>query len=106
MVVVLVEGRSTTFCQVRRVMKKAREGHFWLGALALLLAGLVIGCASRPHRAAASAQKTIASEFQPLQGIWEGAMVGDLERKITITISDDSLHFYRDTNFWFNTMFT
>ena len=33
-------------------------------------------------------------------------MVGDLERKITITISGDSLHFHRDTNFWFKTTFT
>ena len=34
-------------------------------------------------------------------------MVGDeAHQKVTITITGDSLHFYRDTNFWFKTTFT
>lgn len=34
-------------------------------------------------------------------------MVGDDARqKITITITGNSLHFHRDTNFWFETTFT
>lgn len=45
-----------------------------------------------------------AVELQPLQGIWEGADVGDPSgQKITITITGNSLHFHRDTNFWFAT---
>lgn len=42
-----------------------------------------------------------------LQGVWEGVLVGDAaHQKITITIADRSLHFHRDTNFWFKTTFT
>ena len=34
-------------------------------------------------------------------------MVGDESNgKITITITGNSLHFHRDTNFWFETTFT
>ncbi|HEX6903899.1 MAG TPA: hypothetical protein VF789_29580 [Thermoanaerobaculia bacterium] len=43
---------------------------------------------------------------QPLEGTWEGFMVGAESRKITITITGNSLHFHRDTNFWFKTTFT
>lgn len=43
-------------------------------------------------------------ELQPLQGTWEGVMVGDkANAKILITIKGDSFHFHRDTNFWFET---
>lgn len=48
-----------------------------------------------------------AVELQPLQGAWEGFMVGaEADGKITITITGSSLHFRRDTNFWFETTFT
>ena len=34
-------------------------------------------------------------------------MIGDAtNRKITITIANDSLHFHRDAEFWFKTTFT
>jgi len=34
-------------------------------------------------------------------------MVGDeAQQKVTITIACDSLHFHRDTNFWFETVIT
>ena len=33
-------------------------------------------------------------------------MVGSEGRKITITITGNSLHFHRDANFWFKTTFT
>lgn len=43
-------------------------------------------------------------ELQPLQGTWEGFRVDDSEQtKITITITGNSFHFHRDTNFWFET---
>jgi uncharacterized protein (TIGR03067 family) len=45
--------------------------------------------------------------MQLLQGIWEGVDVGDpSHQKITITITNNSLHFYRDKNIWFDTTFT
>ena len=46
-------------------------------------------------------------DLQLLQGTWEGAVVGDKwQTKITITITGNSLHFHRDTNFWFDTTIT
>src|ERR1043165_6548928 len=45
--------------------------------------------------------------LQLIQGTWEGVMVGDeAHQKVTITIMCDSLHFHRDTNFWFETVIT
>ena len=44
------------------------------------------------------------AELQLLQGTWEGVLVGDeAHQTITITITGKSLHFHRDTNFWFET---
>jgi uncharacterized protein (TIGR03067 family) len=68
--------------------------------LVLSLAALVIGCATHPTPAS-------DLQLQRLQGTWEGASAGDNSTsKITITIAGDSLHFHRDTNFWFKTKFT
>src|SRR4051812_11149628 len=54
-----------------------------------------------------AANQPTAVELQPLQGTWEGVLVGDKARqKITITITGNSLHFHRDTNFWFETTIT
>ncbi|MEO6245085.1 MAG: hypothetical protein ABIQ12_06585 [Opitutaceae bacterium] len=42
-----------------------------------------------------------------LQGAWEGVLVGDkLQKKVTVTITGNALHFYRDRNFWFETTVT
>jgi uncharacterized protein (TIGR03067 family) len=66
--------------------------------LPLLLLGLQAGCATRPP---------VVSELQRLQGTWEGFMAGhEADGKITVTITGSSLHFHRDTNFWFETTFT
>ena len=47
------------------------------------------------------------AELQLLQGTWEGVLVGDkAQQKITITITGNSLHFHRDTNFWWKTTIT
>ena len=47
------------------------------------------------------------AELQLLQGTWEGAEVGERSHeKITITITGNSFHFHRDTNFWFDTTIT
>ena len=54
-----------------------------------------------------TARQSAALELQPLQGTWEGVMVGqEKDGKITITITGNSLHFHRDTNFWFETTIT
>jgi uncharacterized protein (TIGR03067 family) len=51
-----------------------------------------------------AASQPAAGDLQPLQGTWEGVMVGqEKDGKITITIIGNSLHFHRDTNFWFET---
>ena len=48
-----------------------------------------------------------AAEQQRLQGTWEGILVGqEKDGKISLTINGNSLHFHRDTNFWFETTFT
>ena len=58
-------------------------------------------------RAKASANQPVAGEPQRLQGTWQGFMSGQEKNgTITITITGNSLHFHRDTNFWFDTTFT
>ena len=53
------------------------------------------------------ANQPAAVELQLLQGTWEGVVVGDkAHEKITITITGNSFHFHRDTNFWFETTIT
>jgi uncharacterized protein (TIGR03067 family) len=50
------------------------------------------------------ANQPTAVELELLQGTWEGVLMADAaHQKITITITGDSLHFHRDTNFWFET---
>ena len=54
-----------------------------------------------------AANQPIAAELQRLQGTWEGVMVGQENNGgIIITITNNSLHFHRDTNFWFETTIT
>ena len=55
-----------------------------------------------------AANQPTAVELQLLQGtwegVWEGVGAGDKSHeKITITITGNSFHFHRDTNFWFET---
>ena len=58
-------------------------------------------------KAKCAANQPTATELELLQGTWEGVVVGDKSReKITITITGNSLHFHRDTNFWFETTIT
>jgi len=54
-----------------------------------------------------AANQPTAVELQLLQGTWEGVLVGDnAHQKITISITGNSLHFHRDTNFWFERTIT
>jgi uncharacterized protein (TIGR03067 family) len=75
-------------------MKKAPNGQFLLGALALSLAALFTGCPSTPT--------LIAAELKPLQGYWEGEGAGG---KCSITITGNSLH-YRAGTSWYKATFT
>ena len=83
--------------------------------LPFLTLGSQAGCtpavpaASEPQRPQAAPTD---SELQRLQGTWEGVALnkktpdGSFVKSadaITITITGNSFHFYRDTNFWFET---
>ena len=75
-------------------MKKATNGQFLLGALALSLAALLTACQSTPT--------PIAAELKPLQGSWEGEGAGG---KCSIIITGSSLY-YRNRAGWYRTTFT
>ena len=46
-------------------------------------------------------------DLQMLQGIWKGVDISDPARQqITMTITNNFLHFHRDENFWFKTTIT
>jgi len=75
------------------------------------MVGIVASCIASggdelAAKAKGAANQPTAAELQPLQGTWEGFVVGDKYNKITVTISSNSLHFHRDTNFWFETTIT
>lgn len=61
----------------------------------------------RTTRAKCIIDQPVDADLQLLQGTWEGVLVGDkAQQKITITITGNSLHFHRDTNFWWKTTIT
>ena len=54
-----------------------------------------------------AANQPTAVELQHLQGTWEGVLAGDKsDDKYTVTITGNSLHFHRDSKFWFATTIT
>lgn len=58
-------------------------------------------------KAKGPADQPTAEELNPLQGTWEEVRVGEEKNgKVTITITGNTLHFHRDTNFWFETTIT
>src|SRR5215510_14241127 len=73
-----------------------------------ILVSLVANAGEQPTASAkCAANQPTAIELQLLQGTWEGVLVGDeAHQKITITVTGNSLHFHRDTNFWFETTIT
>lgn len=110
---VSISSRSSARCSVRG------SGCFWWQLEAMKLSGpiIAIGCIAVSSIANAGEQLTAnakgaanqptAVELQLLQGTWEGVLVGDkAHQKITITINGNSLHFHRDTNFWFDATIT
>ena len=68
---------------------------------------LFMPCAVLCLQASCAPYPPTASELQRLQGTWEGVVVGDKsDDKYTITITGNSLHFHRDSKFWFATTIT
>ena len=68
---------------------------------------IATACEDPTAKANGAANQPTDVKLQLLRGTWEGFMVGaEADGKITITISGNSLHFHRDTNFWFETTFT
>ena len=77
------------------------------GALAFTVVSLLMPRLFVCLQADGATHAPVAAELQPLQGKWEGVMVGDeANQKITITITTNLLHFHRDTDFWFETTIT
>lgn len=77
-------------------------------ALVCLRASFVVGAGEeRTTNTIGVAKASTPTELRPLQGTWEGMLLGDEAReKITVTITGDALQFRRDTNFWFDTSIT
>jgi len=91
------QNATTLVAKMKMILKRA------LGFTALLL---LIPCVLLCLQAGCTTHPPTASERQRLKGTWEGFVVGaEAGDKITITIAGNSLHFHRDTNFWFETTF-
>jgi hypothetical protein len=68
---------------------------------------LLGGALSKSLETEIASNQALQPDLQSLQGTWEGFLVGnEADGKISLTITDDSLHFHRDTNHWFETTFT
>src|SRR5688572_8566940 len=99
------------------LMKKSPNHRFALGALALFFAALFTAypCKATQHGAELCNPKLLAEGLRPLQGTWEGFSLNQEKpdgppvkgtNTITVTVTGNSLHFQRDTNFWFETAIT
>jgi hypothetical protein len=64
-------------------------------------------CVLLPLQLGCTSKAVAPSTLDGIQGRWEGYLNGDeASAKCTITIAGESLRFYRDANFWFDTTFT
>jgi hypothetical protein len=76
-------------------------------ALAVTTISILMPCGLLCAQAAGPANQPTAAELQPLQGSWEGVLVGDEAVKVSITIAGNALHFQRlGMEDWFETTFT
>jgi len=101
-----------------QISDNLRSNRLTLDAMKLLRHSITLVCLVATFIANAGEQLTTKAkcvvnqptnaELQLLQGTWEGAEMGDRSshEKITITITGNSFHFHRDTNFWFETTIT
>ena len=99
---------------MKQILKRA-PGFTALSLLMpCVLLGLQTGCKTpqstaaqrQPIQETCKTQPPTAAQLQPLQGTWEETKAGDAgDGKVTVTIYGNSLHFHRDSNFWFKTTF-
>ncbi|HWM95029.1 MAG TPA: hypothetical protein VN493_30015 [Thermoanaerobaculia bacterium] len=77
-------------------------------ALAVTMISILMPWGLIRTQAAGATNQPTAAELQPLQGSWEGVMVGhEAAGKISITITGNSLHFQRlNRDDWYKTTFT
>jgi len=70
-----------------------------------LAAAFIAHAGEQPAANGKCVAQPIAAELKPLQGTWEGTEAGERSSRenVTITITGNSFHFHRDTNFWFDT---
>jgi uncharacterized protein (TIGR03067 family) len=92
--------------QMKMTLKRALGFTVLFVLMPCMLLGLPTGGKANPPTAA---------ELQRLQGTWEGVALsketagGPFVKSagtITITVTGNSFHFHRDTNFWFETTIT
>ena len=77
-------------------------------AIVCIVATFIADAGEQPTaNAKCASNQPTAVELQLLQGTWEGVEVSqEGAEKITITMTGNSFHFHRDTNFWFETTIT
>jgi uncharacterized protein (TIGR03067 family) len=97
-----------TTCAGRRLRLEAMKPLRHIISIVCIVASFIANAGEQlTTKAKGAANQPTAVELQPLQGTWEGVLVGDkAHQKIIITITGNSLHFHRDTNFWFETTIT
>lgn len=77
-------------------------------ALAVTTLFILMPCGLLCTQAAGTTNQPTAADLQPLQGSWEGALVGqEAAGKVSITITGNSLHFQGlNPDEWYETTFT
>lgn len=71
-----------------------------------LIAFLLPNCACTTFDNQAPDVETINSDIELLQGSWNGVYTGDSSRQqITLTVTNNNLHFHQDEDYWFKTTF-
>ena len=97
-----------TTCAASRLTLEAMKLFRHIITIVCLVATFIANAGEQlTTKAKCAVNQPTNAELQLLQGTWEGVLVGDkAHQKITITITGNSLHFHRDTNFWFETTIT
>jgi uncharacterized protein (TIGR03067 family) len=98
----------TTYAASRLTLVEAMKLFRHIITLVCIIASFIANAGEQiTAKAKGAANQPTAVELQLLQGTWEGGVVGDQSHeKITITVTGNSFHFHRDTNFWFETTIT
>ena len=77
-------------------------------ALGVMALSILMPCRILCAQALGPTDQPTAAELQPLQGSWEGVLVGhEMSGKVSITITGNSLHFQGlNADDWYKTTFT